>query len=74
MDEVGKSGELQIGDTVEFQVAGVKFLARVVEDRGMIGVNGRQIVRIELLAEQTEAEPVQLEMPADELAPRQSAA
>lgn len=51
---------------------GVRFLygtreveGRVVEDRGDLGVGGRQLVVVEV--PQTDGDPIRLEMPAEEL-------
>jgi hypothetical protein len=37
-----------IGDRVRFQLGTYRRYGTVVEDRGLIGVGGRQIVRIEI--------------------------
>lgn len=66
---------LREGDRVAFTVGKATFHARVVEDRGALGVGGRQLVRIELLPDDdTDEEPRQFEMPADELERDQTAA
>lgn len=58
---------LKIGDEVTFRVAHLTFRARVVEDRGPIGINGRQIVRVELLEDDESSDADQFELPAEEL-------
>ena len=66
---------LHKGDRVKFSVGKAIFRARVVEDRGALGVGGRQLVRIELLPDDdTDGEPRRFEMPADELTRDQTAA
>ena len=44
-----------------------KVVATVVEDRGHIGVGGRRLIRVRI--DQPMSEPVELEMPAEELEP-----
>ena len=66
---------LREGDRVHFTVGKCTFHARVVEDRGALGVGGRQIVGIELLPDDdTDEEPRRFEMPAEELRRDQTAA
>lgn len=60
--------QLQEGDRVTFRVGHTVFHARVVEDRGPLGVGGRQLVRVEVLEdEDTDEAPRRFEMPAEEL-------
>lgn len=59
---------LHPGDQVSFSVGRSVFLAHVIEDRGNLGIGGRQIVRIEVLPDADE-EPRRFEMPAEELQP-----
>ncbi|NOY27530.1 MAG: hypothetical protein GXP62_16830, partial [Oligoflexia bacterium] len=60
---------------VTFTVGKSTFHARVVEDRGTLGVGGRQIVRIEILSDDDiDEEPRRFEMPAEELKRDQTAA
>lgn len=67
--------DLREGDRVTFSIGPATFHARVVEDRGALGVGGRQIVRIELLSDEyTDQEPRRFEMPAEELKRDQTAA
>lgn len=56
--------KMRVGDHVSFTIGQTIFHARVVEDRGALGVGGRQLVCIEVL---NADEPRQFEMPADEL-------
>lgn len=66
--------ELRTGDEVSFEFGGTTFVARVVEDRGHIGVGGRQLVRIEIESPHMGDEPKQFNMPAEELELRSEAA
>lgn len=66
---------LREGDRVTFTVGTFTFHARVVEDRGALGVGGRQVVRIEVLPDgDSGEEPRRFEMPADDLTREQTAA
>lgn len=42
-----------VGDRVRFQLGAHRVVGTVVEDRGLIGVDGRQIVRIEVELDST---------------------
>jgi hypothetical protein len=42
-----------VGDRVRFQLGAHRLVGTVVEDRGLIGVDGRQIVRIEVELDST---------------------
>ncbi|MCA9631231.1 MAG: hypothetical protein KC766_26395 [Myxococcales bacterium] len=67
--------ELREGDRVAFTIGRSTFHARVIEDRGHIGVGGRQIVRIELLPDDDAGdEPRRFEMPPEDLTREQTAA
>lgn len=66
---------LREGDRLTFTIGTYTFHARVVKDRGPLGVGGRQVVRIEVLSEDdTGDEPRRFEMPAAELTREQTAA
>jgi hypothetical protein len=61
-------GDLRPGDRVRFQIGRSTFHARVIEDRGHLGVGGRQIVRIEVVpASPLDGHVEQFEMPAEDL-------
>ncbi|HEY0477418.1 MAG TPA: hypothetical protein VGD37_07825 [Kofleriaceae bacterium] len=38
----------KVGDRVRFQLGAHRVIGTVVEDRGLIGVGGRQLVRVEV--------------------------
>ncbi len=38
----------KVGDRVRFKLGAHRVVGTVVEDRGFIGVNGRQLVRVEV--------------------------
>ena len=66
--------ELSEGDRVTFSIGPSVFHARVIEDRGHLGVGGRQLVRIEVEPdEDTDEEPRRFEMPAADLTREQAA-
>lgn len=67
--------DLRIGDVVSFTIGPTVVRARVIEDRGHIGIGARQIVRLEALDEQDiELEPRRFELAAAEVELEHSAA
>ncbi len=67
--------DLTPGDVVTYTVGRWTYRARVIEDRGHIGVGGRQIVRLEAIdEEQFDDEPHRFEMAAADVALEQPAA
>ncbi len=62
----------KVGDKVSFYNGIRRVVARVVEDRGRIGVNGRQIFTIEVDVEGDQ--PSRFELPAERLSRPQAAA
>ncbi len=54
--------DLRPGDVVRFTLGAMTVHARVIEDRGHIGLGGRQLVRIEVLGEEDVDEPRRFEM------------
>jgi hypothetical protein len=63
-----KSDDLRPGDRVSYQIGRSVFHGVVIEDRGHIGVGGRQIVRIEIHpTNPDEGEIRHTEWPAEEL-------
>jgi hypothetical protein len=63
----GKKATFKVGDWVTFPFGTRKVLARVIEDRGPIGVQGRRLFGIEIARE--DREPDRFEMPEDEMMP-----
>ena len=61
-----RGDEIQVGDLVSWPVPWGAINARVVEDRGNIGVRGRRLVRIRTLDELEDAR-IDFEVPAEEL-------
>ncbi len=59
-------GKLRVGDRGMIDRGRREIMVEVIEDRGMIGVGGRQLVRIRVPVEPDE-EPVMFEMPAEEI-------
>lgn len=43
----------KVGDRVQFKLGAHQVVGRVVEDRGFIGVDGRQLVRVEIEVDPT---------------------
>ena len=67
--------DLRPGDLVNFTIGPPLIRARVIEDRGHIGLGGRQLVRLEALGEEDyEPEPRRFEMAAAEVELEQPAA
>jgi hypothetical protein len=62
----GKHGLIRVGQRVAIPGVSGNVRAEVVEDRGYIGVRGRQIVRLRTLDELVEARR-EFEMPAEDL-------
>lgn len=58
--------DLRPGDLVTFPFGAMTIHARVIEDRGHLGIRGRQIVRIEVIEKDAE-EPWRFEVPAEEV-------
>ena len=56
--------EIQVGNLVRYRRPGGLAAARVVEDRGDIGVNGRRLLQIRPLSEYSDGDIV---WPAEEL-------
>jgi hypothetical protein len=47
------TNRMKVGTKVRFQVGARRYVGMIVEDLGLIGVNGRQIVRIEVQLDPT---------------------
>lgn len=60
-----KKKGLKVGDRVRFRLGTRDVVADVVEDRGPIGVGGRQLVAVALVAEDGEVR--KFEMPVEKL-------
>ena len=60
--------KFHVGDRVKVRFGDGLARARIVEDRGNIGVGGRRIVRIKLAMEEPEVD-MSFEVPAEELTP-----
>jgi hypothetical protein len=58
--------DLRPGGLVTFPFGAMTIHARVIEDRGHLGIGGRQVVRIEVI-EKDAAEPWRFEVPAEEV-------
>ena len=56
--------EIRVGSLVRYRMPGGLFDARVVEDRGDIGVNGRRLLQLRPLSEYADGDIV---WPAEEL-------
>lgn len=61
--------KLKIGDLVNVALGNTRWRARLIEDRGPIGVNRRRLFRVQLL--DTESEPLLIEVPEDDIEPAQ---
>jgi hypothetical protein len=59
--------EFRVGDVVRVMFAGQLYRARVVEDRGRIGVGGRRLLRVEIMDTETGDEPRRFEVPAEQV-------
>ena len=59
--------EFRVGDLVRVHLAGAIYTARVVEDRGRIGVGGRRLLRIELQDREEGEEAPRFEVPAEQV-------
>lgn len=63
--ENGSKPIFKVGDWVTFPYGTRNAIARVIEDRGNIGVRGRRLLRIEL--DHSDGEPSRFEMPEEEM-------
>jgi hypothetical protein len=61
----GSKDDMQVGDRVSFMFGVKRTTGTVIEDRGHIGVGGRQIVRLVIDIEQDP--PMVGELPAEKL-------
>ena len=61
--------QFHVGDWVAFAFGPKKVEAKVVEDRGPIGVRGRRLYRVQLERGQELEEPSTFEVPENELQP-----
>jgi hypothetical protein len=59
--------EFKVGDMVVLTLAGVVRTARVIEDRGRIGVGGRRLLRIELIDPDLGDDVPRFEVPAEQV-------
>ena len=59
--------KIKVGDTVKFTLAGVVRTARVIEDRGPIGVGGRQLLRVEIVDPDLGDDAPRFEIPAEQV-------
>ncbi len=65
-----KSDRIRVGDRVVIATHPSTPLAKVIEDRGNLGVGGRRLVRIRLLPEEHDPEDdVELEIAEEDLRP-----
>lgn len=55
----------RVGDRVKIRFGGSPIIATVIEDRGMIGVGGRQLIRVKAALEFSY--PVEFEVASDEV-------
>jgi hypothetical protein len=55
-----------VGDQVKFKEGPARWRARVVEDRGNLGVGGRRIMRVVVVSDGTD-DPVEFELSEDHL-------
>ena len=61
-----RAGRVRVGDRAMLQFGFQDVPIEVLEDRGPLGVGGRQIVRIKLIRDPMDGE-VEFEVPAEEL-------
>ena len=62
--------KLRVGDSVSVHLGPTIWQARIVEERGPIGIHGRRLFRVQLISEQDEP-PQFVEVPEDQIkAPR----
>jgi hypothetical protein len=66
--------ELRPGDVVSFTIGLMHIRAKVIEDRGHLGIGGRQIVRVEMIDDPYDDPPSRYEVAAAEVELEQPAA
>ena len=59
--------KVRVGDKVGLQWGGRLLPADVIEDRGMLGPQGQQVVRLDVPDNTTPSDALQIEVPVDEL-------
>ena len=61
-----KAHHFRVGDKVKVRFGNGRSPARIIEDRGPIGVKGRRLVRVQLLKSKNDLD-LAFEVPAEEL-------
>jgi len=61
-----KLHQFRVGDTVKVRFGNGRSQARIIEDRGPIGVKGRRLVRVQLLKSKDDLD-LAFEVPVEEL-------
>lgn len=69
----GSRQEPKVGDKLRLRFGTRDVIATVIEDRGPIGVGGRRLVRVRVVLDPS-SDPLDFEVPAEDLRPRSSAA
>lgn len=64
----GKAARFRVGDKVKVRFGAGLSTAKIVEDRGPIGVNGRRLVRVQLANSDADPEST-FEVPEEEVTP-----
>ncbi len=60
------SKQFPVGSNVAFSFGGRRVVAKVVEDRGLLGVGGRRLLRVQVEGSGG-ADPIVLEIPAEQV-------
>lgn len=60
------SGKFAVGSDVAFAFGGRRVVAKVIEDRGHLGVGGRRLLRVRVDGSGG-ADPIVLEIPAEQV-------
>ena len=69
MKSTPMSATIRVGDHVRFDYGAREVLAEVIEDRGPIGVGGRQIIRVRLIGDEWHGAQLDFEVPAEQVTP-----
>ena len=64
-----RPARVKVGEEVGVSVGGRLVRATVIEDRGDLGARGQQVVRLAVQSPAAGAEPYEVELPVDWLAP-----
>ncbi len=63
-----RTAKFRVGDSVKVRFGTGLSAARIIEDRGPIGINGRRLVRVQIVGSEPDVD-LAFEVPVEELVP-----